>query len=272
MKPANRKPPASPAADPPSGEAPGRRNIILHEDVPGFARARRDWMIFFAFCALYTLLRLTAFASISEPVTAPDSGVFTQIANLSIFSNKFYTGLKPFFLCLLYKLVGAHLPTAVAMQALLGIAARIFLAYALFRSAKTPAGGLISAALILASGCTRQAAHWDNVALSESVSNSLAFSLLATLILAAPQLTTAFQSPGRGLLGLLAGSVALIAAFTWIRDSNVYSIYLLLPLLLAVTAYHWKKASALKKPLAAATAAILLAIVLQGIVFRGRYR
>jgi hypothetical protein len=161
------------------------QNCEINTETPTSARATHSkfaWIAFGVIAYIFMIFRMAACGDLRDPMTSRDSFAYLSIAKQSIFSGGFYTGEKPFILPLLYKLAGAHFATAVMLQAFIGIAARTFLAYSLFRILRTSAAGLIVSVLILSFGCTRQVANWDNVALSESVTLSLLLSCLAVVV------------------------------------------------------------------------------------------
>jgi len=235
-------------------------------------KSKGAWISFSVIAYFFLLFRLAACGPLTTPITSPDSFAFAKIARLPLLSAEFYAGTKPFLLPLLYKLVGVHFPAAVFLQAIFGIVARTFLAYVVFATLRSTAAGLTATVLLLAFGCTDQVAHWDNVVLSESVTFSFLLMLLACLLLYGTGIVSHINRPSTRVTMLSTAIVLFAAGFVWIRDSNVYSILILIPILICTAVLLWKNGKKHYKSLISLTILIGFIAGLQLHLFRASHR
>jgi hypothetical protein len=163
----------------------------------------------------FVLLRLWAYSSVS-PAPAADTGTYFLAAEPSVFDPDFYTANRPFFLPLLYDLLGSN-GWRVAAQCLIGTVSWGVLAVVVSREMRTRAMRYVALGAILVFALTPAVLAWDGVLLSESVSFSLSVLLLACLAVAIRRPTTPAL--------VLTGAVATAWVFT--RDANALILALL---------------------------------------------
>lgn len=158
----------------------------------------------------------------------PDTSSYVRVAELSLLSQPFWFGERPFTLPLLYKAL--HVTTdnyrrpevlsrIQVFQAWFGAAAWILLAGVVAKSVKSRWMRPASLGFILLFSLNLHVSQWDTILLSESISTSLFAGLTAVLVILLLALG-ARQHDWRQGLTVLVGAVILVL-FSFTRDANL---------------------------------------------------
>jgi hypothetical protein len=175
------------------------------------------------------LARMWMFAG-STPLFTVDSQDYLS-THPQLFSLAFFSGHKPWFVPLFWRLVGGDVPAGLWSQLLLSVAAWLWLTFEVQRSVSQRALRAAAVAGPLLLSLTPVVAQWDATVLSESLSLSIGAAVVALLL-------RLVRQPSR------LTAVALVAtSLCWAgtRDTNTYVLLAALPACGLVTALRSRR-------------------------------
>ncbi len=212
-------------------------------------------------------------AGAGEPRRFNDTGVYEELARLSVLEPAFWAGDKPPTAALAFKLAGIDGERIGRLQSVLSVLCWFVFGLCLAGGVRSLAGRLGLVTLALAMSFTVPVNQWDRVLLSESLSLSLT---VLTVGLAVALARVAFgsdrdsaasaPSEGRGMRTLLLVAATVVSGFllALTRDTNVFLVAFLALGILLLAVVGRARASAIPSdrkgwmPLLAAALGLLL--------------
>lgn len=181
--------------------------------LPGDRASGRLALALAAVALGYGLLKLGGLVNVSVGFHG-DTPDYTLAAQYALWDPRFFAGVRPITVPLVYKLFGNNGEAITVFQWLLSLVCWAVLAVFVARAVRTPWLKPVALALTLTFSLTAPISQWDRILLSESISLSLLALLLASWL---------WLLEGWAWRKLLA--VLAVAFFwAWARETNAYAL------------------------------------------------